>query len=405
MLSVAEALSRVLEHATAKPPSDVALADALGLVLAEDIVSDIDSPQHDKSMVDGYAINSADLKAGRAQLEVLEEVTAGSLPTRSVTSGHGTRIMTGAPIPAGADAVVMIELTKLNGSLVEIKDNHFQRGQNILPCGKSLRRGDVVLQRGALIGPAEIGLLAEVGRARMQAIGPVTVALLSTGNELVPADKMPSAGQIRNSNGPLLTASVQKAGAMPIDLGIARDEVADLRRAISQGLESEVLLISGGVSAGVLDLVPKVLMELGVEQVFHKVNLKPGKPLWFGVQRTKDNGQRTTLVFGLPGNPISSLVCFELFVKPAIAKIADRSVDSVHRLQAGKLACEFVHRGDRPTYHPAVWHRSADGATVEPIRWQGSADLRGFVGANALIAFPAGDRSYQAGETVDVLLV
>jgi molybdopterin molybdotransferase len=410
MLSVAEALDRVLEHAAARPASEVALSDALGLVLAEDIVSDIDSPPHDKSMVDGYAIRGADLKDGKAKLTVLEEITAGAVPSKSIVASMCSRIMTGAPIPGGADSVMMIEQTKLADHVVEISDPRFRAGQNIMRRGKSLRRGDVVLRHGAELGPAEIGLLAEVGRARIQAIGPVSVAILSTGNELVPAAATPGPGQIRNSNGPLLNASVRNANAKPIDLGIARDDVADLRRAISTGLESEVLIISGGVSAGVLDLVPKVLAELGVEQVFHKVNLKPGKPLWFGVHRASfpiphSPLPNSSVVFGLPGNPISTLVCFELFVKPAIARIAGRKWEPPHPTQPAMLTSEFTHRGDRPTYHPAIVSFTPIGAVVEPTHWQGSADLRGFVGANAMIAFPAGDRSYQAGETVSILLL
>jgi molybdopterin molybdotransferase len=182
-----------------------------------------------------------------------------------------------------------------------------------------------------------------------------------------------------------------------------RDNAADLRHSISTGLESDVLVISGGVSAGVLDLVPGALAEAGVRQVFHKINLKPGKPLWFGVHER--NVSSRTLVFGLPGNPVSTLVCFELFVKPAIARIAGRHWQPPHSGQLAKLTVEFTHRGDRPTYWPAMLVASPDGPLVEPKAWQGSADLRGFAGANALVAFPAGDRSYQPGEVVDVLML
>ncbi len=182
--------------------------------------------------------------------------------------------------------------------------------------------------------------------------------------------------------------------------------------AITIGLMSDVLVISGGVSAGVLDLVPAVLAELGVRQVFHKVEMKPGKPLWFGVyegggRRKAEGGKRmaesATLVFGLPGNPVSTLVCFELFVKPAIARIAGRHGHLPQATQTAKLTIEFIHRGDRPTFWPAVLVSSPEGLLVEPRPWAGSADLRGFAGANALIAFTAGDRSYQAGEVVNVL--
>jgi molybdopterin molybdotransferase len=425
MISVAEALSQVLEHTHAKRPGEVALANALGLVLAEDIASDIDSPPHDKSMVDGYAVLAADLIDHRAKLGVLEEITAGAVPRRKVVPGFCSRIMTGAPLPEGAEAVVMVERTQFQPSAagqkaenilgtVEMHDERFRVGQNIMRRGKSLREGETVLHSGAELGPAEIGLLAEVGRTRIQTVGPASVAIISTGNELVATGEKPGAGFIRNSNSPLLAAAVRRAGAAANDLGIVRDDANDLRRAISAGLASDVLVISGGVSAGVLDLVPAALDELGVRQVFHKINMKPGKPLWFGVHDKQAADPRAepgaksgdcTLVFGLPGNPVSTLVCFELFVKPAISCIAGRHGQSPHRTESAKLTVEFTHRGDRPTYWPASFVALPDGPLVEPKPWQGSADLRGFTGANALIAFPAGDRRYQPGEAVDVLML
>jgi len=402
MITVTEALHHVLEHSHAKPPGEVALADAGGLVLAEDVTSDIDSPPHTKSMVDGYAVRSSDLIEGRARLIVTEEVTAGAVPQHAVVSGHAARIMTGAPLPDGADSVVMIELTNMSGPNVEIQDTNFRSGQNVIPRGQSLKCGETVLRRGVELGPAEIGLLAEVGRSRVQAIGPVRVAILSTGNELVPANDKPAAGQIRNSNGPLLVAACRRTGAIPIDLGIARDETEELHRLISAGLENDVLVISGGVSAGVLDLVQRALADLGVRQVFHKIRLKPGKPLWFGVCDSALRGQQA-LVFGLPGNPVSSLVCFELFVKTAIARIAGRHWEPPHSTQSAKLTREFQHRGDRPTYHPARLVSSLDERLAEPLPWQGSSDICGFVGANALIVFPSGDRRYQPGDSVEVI--
>ena len=347
---------------------------------------------------------AADLVEGRARLIVTEEITAGAVPQHPVVSGHAARIMTVAPLPDGADSVVMIELTNMSGANVEIQDSSFRSGQNVIPRGQSLRQGETVLRRGVELGTAEIGLLAEVGRSRVQAIGPVRVAILSTGNELVPASQMPAAGQIRNSNGPLLGAACRRAGAVPIDVGIGRDEIEELHRLISAGLKNDVFVISGGVSAGVLDLVPRTLADLGVLQIFHKVRLKPGKPLWFGVC---DSALRThpTLVFGLPGNPVSSLVCFELFVKPAIARIAGRDWEPPHATQSAKLTREFVHRGDRPTYHPARLISSVGESLAEPLAWQGSSDIRGFIGANALIVFPSGDRCYQPGESVDLLIL
>jgi molybdopterin molybdotransferase len=261
-----------------------------------------------------------------------------------------------------------------------------------------------------------------VGRSGVAVFPRPRVALLSTGNELVEPHQRPGAGQIRNSNGPMLAAAVRRTGGVPAELGIARDEPADLREKIEQGLAADMLVLSGGVSAGVLDLVPAVLGDLGVEQVFHKVSLKPGKPLWFGVARSKFNVQGSnfkvgdvepetlnakpeTLVFGVPGNPVSSLVCFELFVRPAIAKLRGSDPDAGLRQLPARLTAEFVHRGDRPTYFPAVVRRVGEALSVEPVRWRGSGDLRGITAANALAIFPAGDRTWQAGEQVDVLLL
>jgi molybdopterin molybdotransferase len=196
----------------------------------------------------------------------------------------------------------------------------------------------------------------------------------------------------------MLLAAVREAGAVAVDLGIARDEEADLARLIAAGLEHDVLLLSGGVSAGVLDLVPGVLKSLGVAEVFHKVNVKPGKPLWFG---RREHDSRSTLVFGLPGNPVGSLVSFELFVRPALGKLAGRE-DVVRQCVAAKLTAEVKQRGDRPTYFPAAL-RETDGAReVEPLPWQGSADLATLVRANALVVLPPGDRTFAAGESVSV---
>ncbi len=406
MLSVDEALQQVLARARPRPAAECAVGLTRGLVLAEDIASDIDSPPHDKSVVDGYAVRAADLADGSAELDVLEEVTAGAVPTREVTRGSATRIMTGAPIPAGADAVVMIEHARLvapatERERVQISGKPPVLGQNIMRRAISMVRGQIVLAAGCELRAIELGVLAEVGRSDISVVGRPRLAILATGNELVPAKEMPQAGQIRNSNGPLLVAAAEAAGATALDLGIARDTVESLRESIARGLQSDVLIISGGVSAGVLDLVPTVLTELGVRQVFHKVNLKPGKPLWFGVLSAAAGDK---LVFGLPGNPVSSLVCFELFVRPAIGCLAGRRDASLDQV-AAELAMPHVHRGDRPTYHPARLE-SADGRNlIRPLRWQGSGDLRTLVDANALACFPAGDREYPAGESIVALLL
>ena len=403
MLSVAEALARIEPLARPKAAARAAAAESLGLVLAEDVASDVDSPPHDKSIVDGYAVIAADLAGGEACLTVLEEVVAGKLPTRRVERGTATRIMTGAPLPEGAEAVVMVEQTELaaeaGGPLgqVQIRTTKFSAGQNIMRRAASLRQGDVVLRAGHVLRPIEIGLLAEVGRTEVLAVPRPMVAILPTGDELVEPSERPAPGQIRNSNGPMLAACVRRAGGTPIELSIGRDERDALSERIAAGLQADVLVLSGGVSAGVLDLVPELLAASGVQKVFHKVSVKPGKPLWFGAL---DRGESRTLVFGLPGNPVSSLVCFELFVRPALARLAGRPFAGLAAVP-GRLTSEFVHRGDRPTYHPALLSESPGGATIEPLRWHGSADLRALSAANALVHFPGGDRTFLAGERLD----
>lgn len=404
MLSVEEALEQVFSQARPRPGVACPTADVLGLVLAEDVTSDVDSPPHDKSLVDGYAVRSGDLAGGPAELEILEEVTAGAVPTHAVTPGRTTQIMTGAPLPEGADAVVMIEQSALVGPAhpvprVRITTDKVVAGQNIMRRAASMTRGQRVLTRGVRLRSVEIGILAEVGRARVSVVPRPTVAVIPTGNELVGVGQTPQPGQIRNSNGALLVAAAQAAGAAAIDLGIARDERKPLRELITRGLAADVLVISGGVSAGVLDLVPAVLAEVGVRQVFHKVNLKPGKPLWFGIF-PGESGDK--LVFGLPGNPVSSFVCFELFVRPAIGRLAGRLDASLVEVTA-ELTSGFSHRGDRPTYHPARLDDAGGRLRIEPLHWQGSGDLRTLVDANALVCFAAGERQYQAGEPVPAL--
>ena len=469
MLSVDQALALVLQHAGPRPAVSVGLIDALGQVLAETVTSDIDSPPHDKSQVDGYALRAADVGTPTVRLRVLEEVTAGKLPTTMVESGTATRIMTGAPIPEGADAVVMVEQTELeaDGQYVRVQATAPRAGQNIMRRAASLARGQTVLSPGTRLRAIELGLLAEVGRTAVSIVAQPTVAVVPTGNELVDHWQIPGPGQIRDSNGVLISKLAMQAGAEAHCLRIATDDEACLRERIETGFTCDVLLLSGGVSAGVLDLVPRVLQDLGVEQVFHKVNLKPGKPLWFGLRRGTPT-TRQTLVFGLPGNPVSSLVCFELFVRPAIQKLSGLEPTGLARSTA-VLTKDHQQRGERPTYWPAkamgevpigyvchelltslisingfaevlqsagsldenqrkyaasirrsgeflltmindmlgaernVERMSGAHSIVTTLPWKGSGDLATLAGANCLAFFPAGDRLFKAGETIEVL--
>lgn len=402
MLEVSEALDAILLHSRPLPAVRNSIVDACGSVLAEDVASDVDSPPYSKSLMDGYAVRSDDFTNGSAVLSVLEEITAGTLPTKEISPGKTSRVMTGAPIPEGADAVVRIEKSELiaegGGERVRL-DGPVKSGQSILSQGTVTRAGEIILRKGHLLQPSAIGLLAEAGMAEVSVIRPPRVAVLGTGNELVSHSVKPAPAQIRNSNSPMLLAFLVSSGAIALDLGTARDDVSELEKSLARGMEeADVLVITGGVSAGILDLVPSVLGQLGVTQVFHKVRLKPGKPIWFGT-RTADN--HTTLVFGLPGNPVSTLVCFELFVRQALNVLAGRRKGSRQPIR-GRLRQPYEQRGDRPTYHPSKVTRGLENVEAEPLPWQGSADLRALADANALIHFPAGDANYESGDEVDV---
>jgi molybdopterin molybdotransferase len=399
MLSVAEAQQIILQHARPLPAQTVPLAPgALGLVLAEDVVSDLDMPPHDKSMMDGFAVRAADLVSGKAVLSVIEEITAGQTPRLPVGPGQATRIMTGAPRPAGAAAVVMFARTRrLAGRRVEIEDGPPKPGQNVLPRGCEMRRGDAVLAAGAALRPQEFGVLATVGRTEVRAHPAPPVAVLSTGDEVVEAAQTPGPGQIRNGNGPMLCAQVRRAGGVPAYLGIARDRFDSLRPLVEEGLRHPVLILSGGVSAGVVDLVPDVLRDLGVAAHFHKVEMKPGKPVLFGTRGD-------TLVFGLPGNSVSALVCFELFVRPALRRLGGHADVGPRTVQA-RLLEDFPYRTDRPTYHPARLEVDTSGWAVRPVPWFGSPDLRALTRANALLVLPTGDHRHAAGNIFPVLRI
>lgn len=402
LLSVPDAQEIILGEVQPLPSVALALApDLLGLVLAEDIVSDLDMPPYDKAMMDGYAVRAADVQKAGAELTVIEEVSAGRTPKHGVAAGQATRIMTGAPMPPGADAVVMIERTQMLGDERVRIDATATPGQNVLPRATEMRQGDIVLRDGAKLRPQEFGLLAACGRANLRVYPRPRVAILPTGDEIVDIDQRPGPGQIRNSNGFMLLGQVVRAGAAPEPLGIARDTPESLKTLIERGLEADALILSGGVSAGKLDLVPAALSQAGVRTFFHKVAMKPGKPMLFGIKRHKD--RLPTFVFGLPGNPVSSLVCFELFVRPALQKMM--GLPPGPRFVSGTLAEDYRYRSDRPTYHPAAVEMAEGGCKVRAVPWFGSPDLRGLAASNGFVVLPSGDHHHRAGQPVTVLLV
>ncbi|HZZ78890.1 MAG TPA: gephyrin-like molybdotransferase Glp [Gemmataceae bacterium] len=406
MLTVAQALEMVLQNVRPLPAATATLGpDALGLVLAEDIASDLDLPPFDKAMMDGFALRASDLRDGRTELTIIEEIPAGKTPTRTVAAGQASRIMTGAPMPGGADAVVMIERCEIAGQSVRVNEPRPASGMNVLPRGREMRVGETVLRAGTRIRPQELGLLAAVGRTSAKVQPRPSVAILPTGDELVDPSQQPGPGQIRNSNGPMLVGQAARAGATPRFLGIARDEIGHLRSLIAKGLRSDVLLLSGGVSAGKLDLVPGVLAELGVKPLFHKISMKPGKPLLFGVCSPHppplSQEERGALVFGLPGNPVASLVCFEVFVRSALRVM--RGLPPGPSQVSATLTKDLPYRTDRTLYYPVRLSHSDAGFSAEPLAWFGSPDLRGTMSANAFAVLPEGECTVRPGERIAVL--
>ncbi len=343
MLTIADALDAVIREARALAPDSRPIEQALGCVLAEDVRADADSPPFDKALVDGYAVRAADLEGTDSSLTVGQVIVAGQSGSRALRSREAAVIMTGAPVPPGCDAVVMHERTrKPSIEEVVIEQRPVKLGQNILRRGAEMLAGDVVLSRGSVLHPPQLGVLASVGRTDVQVIPRPRVSIVPTGDELVEPGEAPGPGQIRNSNAVMLRALATESGASATTLPIARDEPDELATLLYRALEADLVLVTGGVSAGQRDLVPDALESLGVRRVFHKVSLKPGKPLWFGVAPARPGHRGGALVFGLPGNPVSGLVSFMLFVKPALAALAGHAAAAAP-LGQGRLARSFVH--------------------------------------------------------------
>ncbi|MHC2068940.1 molybdopterin molybdotransferase MoeA [Bremerella sp. T1] len=403
MLSVTEALAEVARHAFQLPTHECPAMEALGAALAEDLISPVESPAFDKAMMDGFALIAADTAGGNTNLEIVEEITAGNTSKEAIQSGMAARIMTGAPMPDGADSVVMVEETQIDSENVDRVHvlQSVKQGSHVLKRGGLLSKGQVVIPAGSIIRPIEVGILADLAGGKAKVRRRPTVAIISTGDELVEAHEEPGPGQIRNTNGPMLAAMVEEAGGKAIRLGIVRDNREALTEAITEGLKADILLISGGMSVGVKDFGPTLLAEQGVEKVFHKVQLKPGKPLWFGKQAS---GESPTLVFGLPGNPVSSLVCFHLFVRSAMSALVGRTSDSPF-VPGFLLTRDFVNPGNRPVFFPAfACRKEGAGATIAPLDWKGSADLATLAKANALACFDANSQ-YEAGQFISAVMV
>jgi molybdopterin molybdotransferase len=395
VLTVEEALGQILSRATVLESESVDVGAALGRVLAEPVVSRREIPPWPNSSMDGYAIRAGDTLAGPVRVRIAGRIAAGTLPSRPLEAGETFRIFTGAPLPDGADAVVPQEDVEVDGDHVRVPGSVL-RGAFVRPRGEDVRRGDHVLSPGQPLGPAEIGLLATLGHSPVRIHRRPRVAILSTGNELADLGTEPGPGQIPNTNTYSLMAQAKEAGAVPSNLGIAPDRLEAIEERLRWGREADVLISSAGVSVGELDLVREALTRSGVELHLWRVSMRPGKPLTFG-----SLGRR--LVFGLPGNPVSAMVTFELFVRPALLRMGGRTVVERPRLRACARS-PIANPGPRRGYLRVRLRRNGDGFEAELTGDQGSAILRSMTLADGLAVVP-GDTTIAAGGMVDVILL
>jgi molybdopterin molybdotransferase len=401
MLSFEAARAKVMEIVAARagtPQSETidissAWAAVLGRALAEDVIADRDYPPFNRSTRDGYAVRSADAAQPGAELRLIGESRAGLAFGGVVAAGQCVRILTGAAVPAGADAVVMQEYARVDSDCA-VLERAALAGQNFVAAGAESRAGDVLVARGARLGYAELAVAAQAGRAKLRVHRRPRVAILSTGDEIVAVDETPGPFQIRNSNSISLAAQAGLAGGEPVILGNVRDEVGELRTRVEQGLAWDVLVLSGGVSVGAYDLVEQVLRELGAEFFFDSVAIRPGKPAVFGWCRGKP-------VFGLPGNPVSTMVTFELFVAPAIEILGCAGRRPL--FCKARLAHAVNEKAPLSHFLPARVSWDDGDPLVETIPWQGSGDVGAVVRGNCFLVVRGERQRLEAGEWVDIL--
>ncbi len=400
MLDVAEAQRIVLEHVQPLPAVELTLRDALYRTLAAPIRADLDDPPFDKSVMDGYAVRSADVANAPVTLAVVGQIGAGRQSDRTLRPGEAIQINTGAPIPPGADAVVRLEGTEpaATESQVVVKE-HAGPGKFITPRAAHARAGQTILQAGDWLTPTHIGVAATAGAARVSVHRQPRVAILTTGDELVGIDERPSGAQIRNSNQYLLEALARSAHAEPWVLDPVGDNRSALAAAIRSALGTDILCITGGVSVGAFDFVPEVLRELGATVHVHRMAIKPGRPTLFA---TASAG---TLVFALPGNPVSAFVGFALLVRPALARLEGRR-SVVPRPIRARLIGKLPATTDRRSFFPASVMVTEGGEwTVETLSWHGSGDSLGMAGANAMVELAPRSPAVHDGENVSVYLL
>jgi len=381
----------------------VPLLRAAGRVLAETITADRDIPPFPRSTRDGYAVRAADLAKLPATLKVIGEIKAGpqQLPS-TLNPGQAFAIMTGAPVPQGADAIVMVEYTSQKADSVEITKS-VAPGENIVAQGAEAKRGNLLLDRGTRLNQAAIALAASVGRSKLQVFVRPQIAVLTTGDEIVEVDAEIGPTQIRNSNGYSLAVQIQQAGGEPVLLPIAPDEPRRLRQLIEEGLQSDLLIMTGGVSMGRYDLVEQVLSELQAEFFFTGAKIQPGRPVVFGRIRSEVQAPaQHKYFFGLPGNPVSTMVTFELFARPILQALAGASPSQLTFLYA-RLKSEIRVKPGLTRFLPAILSGQTEDSQVELVPWQGSGDIAAQARANCYIVVPQDRKLIAADDWVAVM--
>lgn len=385
----AEIIGRVAGRAARPAVETVPLDQACGRVLAETVTADRDYPPEPRSMRDGFALQASSTPG---ELRVLGEVRAGEPCRFTVGADEAVEIMTGASVPQGADAVVMIEHVSVEGGKLRVP-HPVEPGANISPQGSSLKAGAVAVPAGTRLTPASMALLAAVGTAQAPVFAPPRVAIVPTGDELVAVEERPAPWQIRNSNSHALVAQVRRAGGVPVVLPPVRDRLEATAEALEEALKQDLVLLSGGVSAGKYDLVERALERFGASFYFDRVLIQPGQPCVFG-----QAGE--TFFFGLPGNPASTFVCFEIFARAAVDLLGGVAQPRLPFALA-VLAEPFWHKPGLTRFLPA---RLEDGARLHPIAWGGSGDVRALAGANCFLVADPDKPRYEAGELIRVLL-
>jgi molybdopterin molybdotransferase len=396
MISVGEALEQILGAVQELGAERIGLLEAVGRVIAEDVRSLRDVPGYANSAMDGYAVRHADVHRLPARLRVAGTSAAGGASIPVVGPCEAAKVMTGAPIPAGADTVVRVEDTRLEGEEVIIESGGAKASHIRLP-GEDLRTGQVVLTRGRRLSPADIGLAASVGRTLLLVHRRPRVAILSTGNELVEADQPVKTGQVVNSNAYTLAAAVAEAGGVPIPLAIARDTPEEIREALREASRADAILSTGGVSVGDFDYVKAAMDEVGVERLFWKVAQKPGKPLTFGMLGARP-------YFGLPGNPVSSLVCFYLYARPALRRMMGLRAAHLPTVLA-TLGHDAKKTAGFTEFIRCRIERGSGGLVASSTGTQSSGVLSSMAQGQGLIIGPAEERELRAGTAVRVILL